>query len=73
MKDKKSAPTPGARQVACGVPWCIGLTDDGDQFCRVHRSDKLRTQWPPPVSRELELRFLEAMRGPSALHVDARH
>ena len=70
MKDKQP---PQDAQVACGVPWCIGVAEDGSQFCRVHRSDKLRTRFPPPVSRELELRFLEAMRGPAARHVDARH
>lgn len=50
----------------CGLSWCIGIPDDGKQFCRVHERTGLRDAQPPAVSRELELRYLEETRAASA-------
>ena len=52
------------KDVACGVWWCIALTD-GEQFCVVHQNQMLRFRTPRPVTRELEQRYNET--------VDAHH
>jgi hypothetical protein len=64
MAKKNQPPQDAARieMVACGVPWCVGLAEPMRQYCRVHESDKLRTFSPPAVTRELEMRYEEAMR-----------
>ncbi len=49
------------KQVACGVPWCVALTEGSDQYCVVHKDDRVRTALPPPVKHELEALFREAM------------
>lgn len=73
MKQPKATePEDAPAQIPCGVPWCIGIAPSGRQFCRVHENSNLRTQFPSPASRELEMRFLEAMRGTPARNVDAR-
>lgn len=45
------------KQVACGVPWCVGVAGEGRQYCTVHEDQRTRSQFPPPVSRELEQRY----------------